>query len=87
MNKHAVTQRVEANLAVSISELKKNPSAVITDAQEAAVAVLNHNKVVAYLIKPEVYSYLLECQEDLKDIGVIMERQNEVGVPVDLDDL
>jgi antitoxin StbD len=39
-----------ANVGVSISELKKNPSAVIRGAEGAAVAVLNRNRPIAYLI-------------------------------------
>ena len=85
MNKHV--QRVESQLLVSISELKKNPSAVIAAAQDAPVAVLNHNKVTAYLLRPEVYEYMLDCLEDLEDIGKVTERQDDPAVEVDVNDL
>jgi len=40
-------QRVEASVAVSVSDLKKSPSAVMDDAAGQTVAVLNHNRVMA----------------------------------------
>lgn len=40
-------QNIFADIAVSVSELKKNPSAVLSGAQGLPVAVLNHNKVMA----------------------------------------
>jgi antitoxin StbD len=85
MNKHV--QRVEAQLLVSITELKKNPSSAIAAAQHAPVAVLNHNKVAAYLLRPEVYEYLLECHEDLEDIGKAAERRNDPSIRADVDEL
>ncbi len=39
-------QSVLAEKAVSVSELKKNPSAVIGGADGGPVAVLNHNRVM-----------------------------------------
>ena len=42
-------QRVEANVAVSVSDLKKNPSQVMAMAHGESVAVLNHNRVMAYM--------------------------------------
>jgi antitoxin StbD len=37
-------ENILANYSVSISELKKSPSAILNDAGNEAVAVLNHNK-------------------------------------------
>ena len=50
-----VGQRIEADLAVSITELKKNPAGVMKAAELQAVAVLNHNRVVGYIISPEAW--------------------------------
>jgi antitoxin StbD len=46
-------RQILADYSVSISELKKNPSAVLTQASGSPVAVLNHNKPAAYLIPAE----------------------------------
>jgi len=80
-------QRVEADYAVSVSQLKKSPSAVMEDAKGGAVAVLNHNRVVAYMVPAEIYEAMLERIDDLALIEIIKARANEVGVPVKLDEL
>ena len=85
MNEHV--QRIGSHRVVSISDLKKNPSSVIAAAQDGPIAVLNHNRVTAYILKPEVYEYMLDCLEDLEDIGTILERQNEPTIEVDINDL
>ena len=48
-------QRVEASIAVSVSDLKKSPSAVMDDAAGQTVAVLNHNRVMAYMVPAAAY--------------------------------
>ena len=48
-------QRIQADLAFSVSELKRNPMAVVNASSTEAVAVLNHNNVVAYMISPAVW--------------------------------
>ena len=53
-------QRIEADLAVSVSDLKKNPTAVLKRAEGMPVAILNHNRVVGYLISPAGYEKILE---------------------------
>ena len=80
---------VFANYSASISELKKNPSALIEQSEGQPVAILNHNKPTAYLIPAETYEMLLEKIEDYQ-LGVIVnERQHEkiLAVEVTLDEL
>ncbi len=60
------TGTILADACVGISELKKNPSAVIAVAQEQQVAILNRNKPVAYVIAPHVWEYLLDVLDDQK---------------------
>lgn len=83
----AALQRVEAEYAVSVSELKKSPSAVIEDAKGMAVAVLNHNRVMAYMVPADTYEAMLERLDDMALIETIKSRSDEVGVPVTLDEL
>ena len=47
-------QYILADVAVSVSELKKNPSSVLSDANGQAVAVLNHNRVMGYMVPANV---------------------------------
>ena len=53
-------EQVLANRSVSITELKRSPSAVLEQAGSEPVAVLNHNRPAAYLISPHVYAAMLE---------------------------
>ncbi|WP_137151215.1 type II toxin-antitoxin system Phd/YefM family antitoxin [Devosia sp. FKR38] len=85
MNEHI--QRIDSQRLVSITDLKKNPSAVIAAAQDGPVAVLNHNRVTAYIIKPEVYQDMLDRLEDLEDIATVLERQHDATIAVSIDDL
>ena len=82
-------QSVLADLAVSVSELKKNPSAVLSGAGGAAVAVLNHNRVVGYMVPADVYEAMIERLDDLELAQLVKARidANETPVRVSLDDL
>lgn len=53
-------EQVLATRSVSITELKRSPSAVLEQAGSEPVAVLNHNRPAAYLLSPEVYEAMLE---------------------------
>jgi len=80
---------VLASCSASISELKKNPTALIEQSDGEPIAILNHNRPTAYLIPAETYEALLEKIEDYQ-LGVIVnERQHEKisAVEVTLDEL
>jgi antitoxin StbD len=53
-------EHVLAARSVSITELKRSPSAVLEQAGAEPVAVLNHNRPAAYLLSPEVYKAMLD---------------------------
>ncbi|MEA1923388.1 MAG: type II toxin-antitoxin system prevent-host-death family antitoxin, partial [Pseudomonadota bacterium] len=57
-------ESVLANCSASISELKKNPSALIEQSGGEPIAILNHNKPTAYLIPANTYETLLEKIEN-----------------------
>jgi len=80
-------QSVLADMAVSISQLKKNPAAVLKDANGGAVAVLNHNRVMGYMVPADVYEALVERLDDLELMQIERSRAHETPMPVDLDDL
>ena len=80
---------VLANCSASISELKKNPSALIDEAEGEPLAILNHNRPTAYLIPAETYEAIMERLEDYQLGLLVNERQNEKieAVEVDIDEL
>ena len=53
-------EQILTNRSVSISELKRSPSAVLANANKEPLAILNHNKPAAYLLTPQLYQKLLE---------------------------
>lgn len=75
---------VLAPFSTSISELKRNFSAVIKQADDEAVAILNHNRPEAYLLSAKHYEQLLSY---LKDEKLVRERANGKFIEVNLDDL
>ncbi len=76
---------VLANCSVSISELKRNPSAIIDQAEGEPIAILNHNKPTAYLIPAETYEELMEQMEDYQLGIIVKERQNEKKIAFEVD--
>ena len=78
-------QSVLADVAVSVSELKKNPSGVMSDAGGMPVAVLNHNRVMGYMVPADLYEQMIERLDDLDLIEVVKARSGEQGIPVSLD--
>jgi antitoxin StbD len=53
-------QTLLVDRAVSMSEFKKNPAAVLRQAAGRPVAVLNHNRVGFYLLEPPLFQALLQ---------------------------
>lgn len=53
-------EQLLASHSVSITELKRSPSAVMAQAGLEPVAILNHNRPAAYLVPPQVYEAMLE---------------------------
>ena len=80
-------QRVEASVAVSVSDLKKSPSGVMDDAAGQTVAVLNHNRVMAYMVPAAAYEAMVERMDDMALLETIRARQAETPVRVSLDAL
>lgn len=76
-----------AGASVSITELKRNPSAVIEAADNEAVAVLVHNKPSAYLVPAQAYQRLIDRLEDLELAELARTRAGERRVKVSLDEL
>lgn len=65
---------VLAETSIGITELKKNPSAVIRDAGTETVVVLHHNKPSAYLVPASTYEALMDVLDDLHLVPVVQQR-------------
>jgi len=80
-------EMVYADASVSITELKKNPSAIIEQAEGFPVAILNHNKPAAYLVPVAAFEALLDKLEDVELAAIVKAREGQAEVEVSLDDL
>ena len=95
-------QQIRATYSASISELKKNPSALLikTDGEAIAtlnhnspdgeaIATLNHNSPTAYLVPALEYEALLDKLEDFERGQIVMQRQAEkaLAITVSIDNL
>lgn len=80
-------ERILAPNSISITDLKKNPTAVIEEAQGEPVAILNHNRPSAYLVPADTFERILEKLEDYELGLLVREREKEPTVKVSLDEL
>jgi antitoxin StbD len=68
---------IYASLAVSISELKKNPTALLHKADSQAIAILNHNRPVAYIVPAELYEKIVDALENDELVSIAKLRLHE----------
>jgi antitoxin StbD len=82
-------RKIHAGYTVSITELKKNPQALIDNANGEAIALLNRNKPTAYIIPAETYEKLMDLADDLELGRIIEDRkaEKEEAVEVSLNEL
>ncbi len=83
----AATHSILADISAGISELKKNPMAVIQQAEGEPVAILNRNQPVFYAVPVEAYERLLDRLEDLELAAIVEARKDQPEIEVDIDDL
>lgn len=82
-------RQVLADCSASISELKKNPTALLNEADGSAIAILNHNKPAAYLVPAETYEFLMDMLDDYELSKLVESRKLDLSdaVEVNIDDL
>jgi len=83
----SVMHTILAESTTSISELKKNPMAVVDQGDGFPVAVLNRNQPAFYCIPADAYELLMDKLEDLELAQIVEERKNQPEIKVSLDDL
>ena len=76
-----------ADAGVSISDLNKNPSAVIAAADGFPIAILNRNTPVAYLVPADAWEEMLERLDDMELAEIIRSRADEEEIEVNIEDL
>ena len=76
-----------ADNSTSISELKKNPMAILEQSGGFPVAVLNRNQPAFYCIPADAYEQLLDKLEDYEFAQIVDQRAGQAEIEVSLDDL
>ena len=79
--------RLLAGSGGGISDLKKNPTAVIEAAGGFPVAVLNRNTPAAYLVPAKAWEELMDRLEDIELAELVRARADEAPIRVTLQDL
>jgi len=78
-------RQVLSSCSASISELKKNPTALLNAAEGSPIAILNHNVPAAYLIPAETYEWLMDKLEDSELAQIVKERAGEKADAIEVD--
>jgi antitoxin StbD len=76
-----------AGSSISVSDLKKNPSAAIAAAEGFPVAVLNRNTPSAYLVPAKAWEELMDRLEDIELAEIVRARAGQEEIEVSIDDL
>ncbi len=78
---------VLADVTTSISELKKNPMAVVEQGEGFPVAVLNRNQPAFYCVPAEAYEVLMDKLEDVELAAIVEARKGQKEIAVSVDEL
>ncbi|GAB7545012.1 type II toxin-antitoxin system Phd/YefM family antitoxin [Cupriavidus sp. CuC1] len=82
-----VTRAIYATATVSITDLRRNPGAIIEEAGNEPVAVLNHNRPAAYLVPAQAFEALMDRLEDIELAEIVRQRRGGKAIKVSLDEL
>ena len=82
-------ESILADVTVSMSEFKKNPAAVLREAHNRPVAVLNHNKAAFYMVEPALFQGILDELADQELHRKVLARLGEraQAIEVDIDEV
>jgi antitoxin StbD len=78
-------KQVLSSCSASISELKKNPTALLNEAEGSPIAILNHNVPAAYLVPAETYEWLMDKLEDSELAQIVTDRASEKNKAIEVD--
>lgn len=78
---------VLANVAASVSELKRNPMGTVAAGNGSPVAILNHNEPAFYCIPAKTWEAMVDRLEDIESNALADTRIKDRIVKVKLNDL
>jgi len=74
-----------SDVTISMSEFKKNPAAVLREAHNRPVAVLNHNRAAFYMLEPALFEAMLEALADQELHRKVLARMRERAQAIEVD--
>ncbi len=81
------THHILADVSAGISELKKNPMAVVDQGDGAPVAILNRNEPVFYAVPAKAFELLMDKLEDIELAALVEARKNQPEIEVNIEEL
>lgn len=82
-----MTFAVLADIAASVTDLKRDPMGTIREGGGETVVILNRNEPAFYAVPPARYEAMLELIDDIQLAEIIRARRGEPTVRVEIDDL
>ena len=83
----AMTFPVLADVAASVTDLKRDPMGTLREGNGETVVILNRNEPAFYAVPPDVYEAMLEMIDDMSLADTIRARRKEPAIEVDIDEL
>jgi len=80
-------KNILADSSASISELKKNPMAIVSEGDGFPIAILNHNQPVFYCVPAATWELIFDRLEDIELASIANSRIGGETVKVSLDEL
>ena len=79
------TNEIYAGTTASIADLRRNPGAIIEEAGDTAVAILNHGRLAAYLVSARTFERMMQRLEDNDLAEIVRKRRGGKTVKVSLE--
>ena len=76
-----------ADVCAGVSELKKNPMAVVASGDGAPVAIMNRSEPAFYAVPAAAYEAMMDRLEDVELAALVKDREGQAHIEVNLDDL
>ena len=82
-----MTNYIYAEVAASVSELKKNPMGTVLSGEGFPIVILNRNQPAFYCVPANIYEAMLDRLEDMELNSIADARKNQPVIKVKLDEL
>jgi antitoxin StbD len=76
-----------AEVAASVTDLKKDPMGTFRESKGDPMVILNRNEPAFYILSPERYEELLDMLDDAQLARIVKSRRGGRAVKVEIDDL